>query len=74
MSAAVEQSRCKANMVAWGDWKLGPWSWTHHPSQQKKSHAYCIQVLNGILYAKINLQIQRIINCQNPALFNENNY
>ena len=32
VSAAVEQSRCKANMVARGDGKFGPWGWPQDPS------------------------------------------
>ena len=36
VSAAVEQSRHKANMVAQGDGKYGPWGWPHDPSKPKK--------------------------------------
>ena len=36
MSAAVEQSRGKANMVAQGDGKFGPWGWLQGPSKPKK--------------------------------------
>ena len=35
VSAAVEQSRCKASMVAWGDGKFGPIGWPRIPSNQK---------------------------------------
>ena len=35
-SAAVEQSRCKANMVAQGDGKFGHWGWPQNPSEPKK--------------------------------------
>ena len=37
VSAAVEQSRRKANMVAQGDGKFGPWGWPQDSSKQKKS-------------------------------------
>ena len=36
VSAAVEQSRRKANMVAQGDGKFGPWGWAQDPSKPKK--------------------------------------
>ena len=32
-SAAVELSSCKANMVALGDGKFGPWGWPQNPSE-----------------------------------------
>ena len=35
-SAAVEQSRRKANMIAQGDGKFGPWGWPQDPSKPKK--------------------------------------
>ena len=35
-SAAGEQSRCKANMVARGDGKFSPWGWLQNPPNQKK--------------------------------------
>ena len=38
VSAAVEQSRRKANMVAQGDGKFGPWGWPQDPSKPKKRH------------------------------------
>ena len=40
VSAAVEQSRRKANMVAQGDGKFGPWGWPQGPSNppQKSSN------------------------------------
>ena len=37
VSAAVEQSRRKANMVAQGDGKFGPWGWPQDPSKPKKN-------------------------------------
>ena len=37
VSAAVEQSRRKANMVAQGDGKFGPWGWPQDPSKPKKT-------------------------------------
>ena len=36
VSAAVEQSRRKADMVAQGDGKFGPWGWPQGPSKPKK--------------------------------------
>ena len=36
VSAAVEQYRRKANMVAQGDGKLGPRGWPQNPSKPKK--------------------------------------
>ena len=36
VSAAEEQSRRKANMVAQGDGKFGPWGWPQDPSKPKK--------------------------------------
>ena len=36
VSAAVEQSRRKANIVAWGDGKFGSWDWPQNPSKLKK--------------------------------------
>ena len=36
VSAAVEQSRCKANMVAQGEEKFGPLGWPQVPSKPKK--------------------------------------
>ena len=41
VSAAVEQSRRKANMVAQGDGKFGPWGWPQDPSKPKKKPAVC---------------------------------
>ena len=38
VSAAVEQSRRKANMIAQGDGKFGPWGWPQGPSKQKKKN------------------------------------
>ena len=38
MSAAVEQSRRKANMAAKGDEKFGPWGWAQDPSKQKNEN------------------------------------
>ena len=35
VSAAVEQSRRKASMVAQGDGKFGPWGWPQDPSKPK---------------------------------------
>ena len=35
VSAAVEQSRRKVNMVAQGDGKFGPWGWPQDPSKPK---------------------------------------
>ena len=40
VSAAVEQSRRKANMVAQGDGKFGPWGWPQDPSNQKKTYSW----------------------------------
>ena len=40
VSAAVEQSRRKANMVAQGDGKVGPWGWPQDPSKPKKKYCY----------------------------------
>ena len=37
VSAAVEQSRRKANMVAQGDGKFGPWDWPQDSSKPKKN-------------------------------------
>ena len=37
-SSAVQQSRRKANMVAQGDGKSGPWGWPQDPSKQTKKH------------------------------------
>ena len=37
VSAAVEQSRRKANVVAQGDGKFGPWGWPQDPSKPKKN-------------------------------------
>ena len=36
VSAAVELSRRKANMVAQGDGKFGPWDWPQDPFKQTK--------------------------------------
>ena len=36
-SAAVEPSRRKANMVAQGDGKFGPWGWPQGPFKPKKN-------------------------------------
>ena len=36
VSAAAEQSRHKASMVARGDGKFGPWGWPQDPSKTKK--------------------------------------
>ena len=36
VSGAKEQSRHKANMVAQGDGKFGPWGWLQDPSKPKK--------------------------------------
>ena len=36
VSAAVEQSRRKASMVAQGDGKFGPWGWPQDPSKPKQ--------------------------------------
>ena len=36
MSAAVEQSRLKANMFAQGEGKFGAWGWPQNPSKPKK--------------------------------------
>ena len=36
VSAAVEQSRRKANMVAQGNGKFGPWGWPQDPSKPKE--------------------------------------
>ena len=35
--AAVEQSRRRANIVAQGDGKFGPWVWPQDPFKQNKS-------------------------------------
>ena len=35
-SAAVKQSRRKANMAAQGDGKFDPWGWPQDPSKPKK--------------------------------------
>ena len=43
VSAAVEQSRRKANMVARGEGILGPWGWPQDPSKPKKNKS--LQVL-----------------------------
>ena len=37
VSAAVEQSGRKANMVTQGDGKFGPWGWPRDPPNQKKN-------------------------------------
>ena len=34
VSAVVKQSRCKANIIARGDGKFGPWGWPQYPSKQ----------------------------------------
>ena len=36
VSAAVEKSWRRANMVAQGDGKFGPWGWPQNPSKPKK--------------------------------------
>ena len=40
VSAAVEQSRRKANMVAQGDGKFGPWGWPQGSSKPKKKWCF----------------------------------
>ena len=37
VSAAVEQSRRKANMVSQGDGKFGPWGWPQDPFKKKRN-------------------------------------
>ena len=37
LSAGVEQFRRKANIVAWGDGKFGPWGWPYHSFRASKS-------------------------------------
>ena len=46
VSAAVEQSRRKASMVAQGDGKFGPWGWPQDPSKPKKSIWCCFWLHN----------------------------
>ena len=41
MSVAVGQSRRKANMVAQGNGKFGPWGWPQNPSKPKKKKIAC---------------------------------
>ena len=41
VSAAVEQSRRKVNMVAQGDGKFGPRGWPHDPSKPKRKAHTC---------------------------------
>ena len=42
VSAAVEQSRSNANMVAQGDGKFGPSCWPQNPTKPKKCKKKCI--------------------------------
>ena len=37
VSAAVEQCRCKASLVVWGDEKFDPWGWPQYPSKPKQN-------------------------------------
>ena len=37
VSAAAEQSKGKANTIAWGHGKFGPWGWPQNPSKPKKN-------------------------------------
>ena len=54
VSAAVEQSRRRANMVAQGDGKIGPWGWPQDPSKQIKyllwSGEFCLDPLKCKAY------------------------
>ena len=50
VSAAVEQSRRTANMVALGDGKFGPRGRPENPSKPKKSMQYHFRLYTDVLY------------------------
>ena len=54
VSAAVEQSRRKANMVARGDGKFGPWGWPQGPSKPKIKRVYQTKSVENITWNVCN--------------------
>ena len=67
-SAVVEQSRRKANMVAQGNGKFGPWGWPQDPSKPKKPFTklfsgWCQDENTG---SSTNIKVKNILN---PARF-----
>ena len=68
VSAAVEKSRCKANMVAQGDGKFGPWGWPQDPSILNIFIYICIIILYVYIYIYILIYIIYYIYIYNADL------
>ena len=52
VSAAVEQSSCRANTIARGDWKFGPWIWPRIPPNKKKEQIQLRSIRFAFFYAR----------------------